>query len=984
MGILSKFFKPTEKVRARDVLREIPASFLKVAKTTGSFFGGIGKSAVEDLVIQPGVRTAQTIAEAPDIGRILIGKVPKKLSGPSDEDVEVDIPVLGKFKISKQKTGKKGALQIAGQVAKQASWLYTPGAGKASIVAPTLTGAFLQGAKAGAVGAGLYSSGEALQRENPTLTSVLKEAAVGTAVGGAVGGGLGLLGAALSKQNPKVILSQQRPNHQIEIEKLLNNGDDEGAKKLINALPDRDPYKLSMLDFLKQRDLPVQKLPHQTEVEKFLLKGEFQKARSIVNGLPATDPSKNALDAIVSGYEKQTGFISLFSSNVPEKVNPPPNPLIEKIRGALKTALPLRGQQEAIYSAERSKRLGAALGVGGKGEEKFFSQLGQLKGEIPKVEFESIRSKISGDDIIQLFDMIDQSPKLRGYDYITAKSGLEKLIGVRGVSVPNESELKLLQTVYGKDLITDILAKRPLIQKLTENLIEVGNLPRSLMATADLSAPLRQGIFLAPSHPIIFGKDFGSMFKQFASQGGFDSAQAEISNRATHRLMQENRLALTDMGLGFSNREEAFMSHFAERIPLFGKLAKASNRAYTGFLNKLRADIFDDFVRNGIKSGSIKDPKFLRDAAKFINSATGRGDLGKLSRYGPALNATFFAPKLIKSRLDLLNPLFYAKLQPAVRKEALKSLLAFSSTALSVLGLAKLNGAEVSGDPTNADFGKIKVGNTRYDILGGFQQYIRLGAQLITGKVTSSTTGKKITLGEGYKPLTRSDVLARFVGAKENPLLSFVSGLFSGKDSLGKDIDIPTEIISRNIPLVIQDIYDLYQERGPAGIAMGIPAIFGTGVQTYGRQEIKQGKNALGKDDIQITDVPALPDVIRKKLFGPTGVKPSAGYSIETFYDQMLKLSKDEQVQTFEAINKANPKLADKLRTVDKERDLGITVDDQTLKAKGVENGDRAMAIAEEIQKLKTKEERAAKWEEYVRKRIITDEVAKQLKELLK
>jgi hypothetical protein len=37
-------------------------------------------------------------------------------------------------------------------------------------------------------------------------------------------------------------------------------------------------------------------------------------------------------------------------------------------------------------------------------------------------------------------------------------------------------------------------------------------------------------------------------------------------------------------------------------------------------------------------------------------------------------------------------------------------------------------------DPRSTDFGKIKVGNIRWDIWGGFQQWVRVASQLATGE----------------------------------------------------------------------------------------------------------------------------------------------------------------------------------------------------------------------------------------------------------
>jgi hypothetical protein len=262
-------------------------------------------------------------------------------------------------------------------------------------------------------------------------------------------------------------------------------------------------------------------------------------------------------------------------------------------------------------------------------------------------------------------------------------------------------------------------------------------------------------------------------------------------------------------------------------------------------------------------------PEVASALAHYINTSTGRGDLPSfLASSGNALSTALFSPRLLASRVEVLNPYYYAKLPAPVRAEAIKSLLSFGAEAVTVLSLAKLAGAQVSTDPTNADFGKIKVGNTRYDILAGFQQPIRALAQIWAGKITSSTTGKEITLQPGYGKMTRLDILSRFFQSKESPIVSLIASALRGTNQVGDPFSAGPEVISRVIPMVVQDMYDASKElKSPgAGMLMGIPEVFGVGMQTYGSQVPTLKLSASGKPSVKMASVSGLPQDIWAKI----------------------------------------------------------------------------------------------------------------------
>jgi hypothetical protein len=505
---------------------------------------------------------------------------------------------------------------------------------------------------------------------------------------------------------------------------------------------------------------------------------------------------------------------------------------IAKMTDALTNTKKLVGDQAVLYKKARAEKFAKLDDIyqNMSGEEAHGAALASLRGPLARVDFEGIRDQFKPEEVQNVFDMVGKSNQLSSIEKTKALTGLGKLF--EG-TVPQAGELDLLSKVMPADFIKAALKNRSTMEKISHTAVDALNIPRSLMSTFDLSAPLRQGL------PMVGRKEYWNnwvpMFKAFGSERVYKGMMDDIRSRPSYPLMEKYGLAVKEGGTDLAHREENFQSPLAERIPVVGLGVKASERAYNGFLFKTRADVFDTLITKAKAAGRDveNDDKLMNSITKFVNSATGRGDLGKtLNESAPILNAAFFSPRLLKSRIDFLNPAFYYKLDPLARQEAFKSLASVTGLALAITALAKQGGADVENDPRSSDFGKIKVGNTRYDILGGFGQVITFAAREATNS-TKTLGGKARTLGEGYKPDTRLSVAAKFARSKESPVASFITDALDGKDVTGQKFDLGTALASRMLPLYPQDAYQVIKEHGLPGVPMAVPGVFGVGMQNF-------------------------------------------------------------------------------------------------------------------------------------------------------
>ena len=362
--------------------------------------------------------------------------------------------------------------------------------------------------------------------------------------------------------------------------------------------------------------------------------------------------------------------------------------------------------------------------------------------------------------------------------------------------------------------------------------VNIGGIARSLKASMDNSALFRQGWKTLWTNPGIWTKNaiksFGDIGKTIGGKNVINEVKADIVSRPNYDRMRKSKLAIATI-------EEEFPSGLPEKIPVLGRLYKASQDAYTGFLYKQRADIFDKYMEIAERSNiDIDDKTQLESIGKLVNSLTGRGALGILEPSANIINNVFFAPRLLKSHIDVLTAhIGDPKVSAFAKKQAAVNLVKIVSGTAAILVIA---GAAMPGsvewDPRSADFGKIKIGNTRFDVSGGMASVITLAARLITNSTKSSTTGLVKELGTGeFGASTRLDVIYNFFENKLAPMYSVIKSLATGRDFEGKKPTLGSILRDLFAPIITTNYQELKDDPESADMLLAMMAE-GTGIST--------------------------------------------------------------------------------------------------------------------------------------------------------
>jgi hypothetical protein len=585
--------------------------------------------------------------------------------------------------------------------------------------------------------------------------------------------------------------------------------------------------------------------PHVKDVMKSYVSEGIGKLEDIIDRLH--DDFKDTVDGLTKEHIRDI-IAGAYNKKLPEKKD-----LAKQVFELGREAKWLKKLEEAYNAPEKTEKQKVEKNQRIAEIKKQIKGIKAIEAEknAPQKAIESAKKKIQ-----KQLDEVNEQLRTGNFEKKPPKPKVQldeqgkKLLNAL-VKARQQRDIRLMQIQY---------AQRSRYQKAVDAVLEVLNVPRTIMSSTDFSAPLRQGLFAFVSHPVTGIRATKEMFNFAFSQQRFDNWFHQLKDSPRYDLMMNSELSLSDPhDYRLTAKEEAFMNNLAEKIPLIGKtLIKGSERAYVGFLNKMRVDLFNRYADYFEEQGRTYDnsPELYKALGKYIGDATGRGSMGKIEAYAPVFNSVLFSPRLIASRLNLMsnwaNPHWYKETPKPLRIMYFKDMAKFIGFGLSILTLAKLGGADVEDDPRSSDFGKIRSGNTRWDIWGGFQQYARLFTQIATGEKKSATSNivSPIT-GQGRFGETRGDVIERFFRGKLAPVPSMVWDFAKGRTVTGDKTDsgddelnvgstqpfnfpYGKEVENHFLPLIFSDMKEAMRDKGVSSIfTVGIPATFGVGIQTF-------------------------------------------------------------------------------------------------------------------------------------------------------
>jgi hypothetical protein len=481
---------------------------------------------------------------------------------------------------------------------------------------------------------------------------------------------------------------------------------------------------------------------------------------------------------------------------------------------------------------------------------------------------------VSRDDIAKIVrgtlhqpdDVLSKWDKRRQAQLLKQQSGIETRLAGGGFSpkasrempIYNRETARLQRRVdeikrrYSKEMYR---ATRSTGGKISDELAKSAGVAKTIKSMGDISAVFRQGGWYSLTHPVRgFALPLKDMIRAF-SDAGYRNVEQAIKSHPKFEDARRDGVEFTGVDKNdpnLSKHEEGYLgSEYLDYIPVAKQVKDFSERTFVSFLDSQRMNIYDTLTEGltnpsvlsrllGAKQG-LSSRELAADRkriAQTINSGTGRGSLGaKGNQAVPVLNIAMFSPRLLKSRVDLLNNMFnpvaWARMPRNVRAQILQDNVKFMAATVGVMALARSLGGEVNTDPDDGDFLKIRFGNTTYDTLTGLAQPMRYAINM--GRAVKAD----ITDDPTYAGKSKGELTGQFARSKLSPIAGTTLDYLVDKDFSGRKFSAKRAAIDAVTPLPAKDVVEAFKQDGLLGAIKSTPTFTGIGVQTYAQSPEK-------------------------------------------------------------------------------------------------------------------------------------------------
>lgn len=334
---------------------------------------------------------------------------------------------------------------------------------------------------------------------------------------------------------------------------------------------------------------------------------------------------------------------------------------------------------------------------------------------------------------------------------------------------------------------------------------EVTAAAKAVMATGDLSAPLIQGAAMFGRHPLRWAKSVGASFKAL-----FDPNY--VARLMEQPRYQELRARASQSGMSLFQLQD-FMSGTAEgqlatRVPGYGRVIKATGRAYGAFLDIAKLELFDAWSKVAPRS------EWPRIAETVENSLfSGRIEqIGVNPHRALAERILLFAPSYYRGAGGLVSTAFQKGVSGSMARQMLggyaASGLLVTLGAYAALGMDEDEVADRM-NPAKGRFMKIPV-----ELADGSRVEVGIGnvltqlVRLVGQAKEYHTTDKPIDVGVEGNPYLR------FLRGRAAFMPSLAIEIATGHDFFGNRITAKESTIRHFMPFVAQSLFPR-EEVGP-------------------------------------------------------------------------------------------------------------------------------------------------------------------------